>query len=316
MLAAIDRPLRLAFVGQSTFFEACALDAGTLARFDTAFHEYRGGADIAPLLSALAAWDPDVIVVFRPEIIPPGAFAGLRATTVGFLTEPLPRTAGGRDASHEDLERRLWELGEVDGSNFDRIVAFDPLIAATADRVLPVWRAIPLPVADRYYRPVTRPDSTAPPLFVGRSTEHREALLTEAKHRFDVLHLAFGVDAARLERLMNEHWVAINIHNEPYPSFENRVCLHLAAGHLVISEPLSPTHGLESGIDFLEFQSGDHLARILATLRRDATVWHTVRVRGRRKAEQFRASRVYPRMVTDLFADMRAFGSPRDGVRA
>jgi hypothetical protein len=45
-------------------------------------------------------------------------------------------------------------------------------------------------------------------------------------------------------------------------------------------------------------------------------VWHTVRVRGRRKAEQFRASRVYPRMVTDLFADVRAFGSPRDRVRA
>ena len=115
MLATTDRPLRLAFVGQSTFFEACALDSGTSSRFDTAFHEFRGGADIAPLLSALAASDPDVVVVFRPEIIPAGAFAGLRATTVGFLTEPLPRTAGGRDASHEDLERRLWELGEVDG---------------------------------------------------------------------------------------------------------------------------------------------------------------------------------------------------------
>jgi hypothetical protein len=179
-----------------------------------------------------------------------------------------------------------------------------------------VWRAIPLPVSDRYYRPVTAPDPTAPPLFVGRSTEHREALLTEAKHRFDVLHLAFGVGAARLERLMDEHWTAINIHNEPYPSFENRVCLHLAAGHLVASEPLSPSHGLESGIDYLEFQSGDQLARILATLRRDATVWHSVRVRGRRKAEQFRASRVYPRLVADLLADVRAFGTQRSGAPA
>jgi hypothetical protein len=40
-------------------------------------------------------------------------------------------------------------------------------------------------------------------------------------------------------------------------------------------------------------------------------VWHAVRVRGRRKAEQFRASRVYPRLITDLLADVRAFGSPR-----
>ena len=48
---------------------------------------------------------------------------------------------------------------------------------------------------------------------------------------------------------------------------------------------------------------------MLGTLRRDATVWHAVRVRGRRKAEQFRASRVYPRLVADLLADVRAFGS-------
>ena len=311
MLPTADRPLRLAFVGQSTFFEACALDPGVHRRFEPRFHEFRAGADANALVTALHAFDPDVAVVFRPEIVPAGAFAGLRARTLGFLTEPLPRTANGAGASHEDLERRLWELGHVDGSNFDRIVAFDPLIAATADQVLPVWRAVPIPVADRYYRDVAAPDPTAPPLFVGRSTEHREAILTPAKHNFDVLHLAFGVDAARLERLMDEHWLAINIHNEPYPSFENRVCLHLAAGHLVLTEPLSPTHGLESGIDYLEFQSGEHLERMLATLHRDATVWQSIRVRGRRKAEQFRASRVYPRVVADLLADVRAFGSER-----
>jgi len=251
------------------------------------------------------------VIVFRPELIPAGAFAGLRASTLGFLTEPLPRTGKGANASHEDLERRLWELGHVDGSNFDRIVAFDPLIAATADRVLPVWRAVPLPVSDRYYRAVRQPDPSAPPLFVGRSTRHREAILTPSKHQFDVLHLAFGVDAARLERLLDEHWIAINAHNEPYPSFENRVCLHLAAGHLVFSESLSPQHGLEPGIDYLEFHGPHDLLRLLAALKRDATLWQSVRVRGRRKAEQFRASRVYPRLIHELLVDLRVFGSQR-----
>ena len=60
---------------------------------------------------------------------------------------------------------------------------------------------------------------------------------------------------------MRDHDVAINVHNEPYPSFENRVCLHLAAGHLVLSEPLSPTHGLEPGIDYVEFHRPQQLAR-------------------------------------------------------
>jgi len=301
----------LAFVGQSTFFEACALDQGVHPRFATTFHEFRHGGDVDALIAALGRAAPDVVIVFRPEIIPAGAFADLPLLTVGFLTEPLPRAGDDAGATHEDLERRLWELERVDGTNFDRIVAFDPLIAESAERVLPVWRAVPLPVADRYYRPVRAPSALFQPLFVGRSTAHREWLLTQAKHRFDVLHFAFGVDAARLERLMDEHWIAINVHNEPYPSFENRVCLHLAAGHLVLSEPLSPLHGLEPDIDFLEFYKPHELERLLATLRRDATMWHAVRVRGRRKAEQFRASRVYPRLVADLYADIGAFGSHR-----
>ncbi len=307
----LERPLRLAFVGQSTFFEACVLAPGVDPRLEPRFHEFRQGGDADALMPRLRAFDPDVVIVFRPEIIPAGAFAGLRAATLGFLTEPLPRTGSAGGVSHEDLERRLWALGYVDAGNFDRIVAFDPLIGETAERVLPVWRSLPIPVADRYYRPVGDPDPSSPPLFVGRSTTHREKLLTPSKHNYDVLHMAFGVDAARLERLMDEHWVAINLHNEPYPSFENRVCLHLAAGHLVLSEGLSPMHGLEPDIDFLEFDGPQHLERLLGTLRRDATVWQPVRVRGRRKAEQFRASRVYPRLIADLLADLRAFGSPR-----
>src|SRR5262249_32907666 len=72
---------------------------------------------------------PDVVVVSRPEIIPPGLFDELPATTLGFLTEPLPRTASG--PVHEDLRRRLVDLEAVTPANFDRIVSFDPLIAVS-----------------------------------------------------------------------------------------------------------------------------------------------------------------------------------------
>ena len=107
----LDRPLRLAFVGQSTFFEACVLDTGVDPRLRAALPRVPRGADAGRCSRRWRAFDPDVVVVFRPEIIPAGAFAGLRAATVGFLTEPLPRTGAGARASHEDLERRLWELG-------------------------------------------------------------------------------------------------------------------------------------------------------------------------------------------------------------
>ena len=304
---AAGEALRLAFVGQGTFFEACALtrDQPDLA---TRFVEFRQGGDAGRLLAELTAWRPHVVLVFRPEIIPHGAFAGLDAATLGFLTEPLPRVDG---VAHEDLELRLKALRRVDPGNFDRIVAFDPRIVATAERVVPVWRSLPLPVDDRFYADV-RPIRGRPRvMFVGRSTPYREQLLTAAKHSFDVLHVAFGVDAARLDALMREHHVGINLHNEPYPSFENRVSLHLAAGHLVLSEPLDPTHGLEPNIDYLEVGTAGELHARIELLQRFPDIHHRVRVRGRMKAESFRASRVYRRLVHDLLLDLRAFGTDR-----
>jgi len=114
-----------------------------------------------------------------------------------------------------------------------------------------------------------------------------------------------------LKVLLDAHAIGVNLHNEPYPSFENRVCLHLAAGQLVVSEKLSPTHGLEPDIDYLEIADPDQLLSVLRAATRFPPAFERVRIRGRRKAEAFRASRVYPRLVDDLLLDLRAFGTER-----
>ncbi len=147
--------------------------------------------------------------------------------------------------------------------------------------------------------------------FVGRSTEHRESYLVDVKHSFDILHVAHGVFGDRLLELLRETDVAINLHNEPYPSFENRVSLHLAAANLVISEPLSPTHGLEPGIDYIEVRHPEDLRRAVGQIHLYPDLHRRVRIRGRRKAEAFRASRVYPRLVHDLLLDIEVFGTER-----
>src|SRR5688572_29127660 len=93
-------PMRLAFVGQSTFFEACAADEHS-GRLRTVFLEFRAGGDAEAMRARIDAFAPHVVVAFRPEVLPPGVFAGLRAAVLGFLTEPIPRTPGRR--SHPDL---------------------------------------------------------------------------------------------------------------------------------------------------------------------------------------------------------------------
>ncbi len=308
MMPRFGEPLRLAFVGQQTYFEACALHERS-ARVRTAYVDFREGADAEAMRAALDRFAPHAVIVFRPEILPAGAFDGLRALTIGFLTEPIPRDSGRR--THIDLRRRREDLRKADRGSSDRTVAFDPLIVPTADAILPVWRALPIPVADRFYAPAAERDGRARMAFIGRSTPHREQFLRHPKHELDVLHVAFGLHGAELDELMARIDVAVNIHNEPYPSFENRVCLHLAAGHLVVSETLSPTHGLEPGIDYLEFSEPDELLSMLRTIARHPHAYRRVRVRGRRKAEQYRASVVWPRLVADAFEDVAAFGTER-----
>lgn len=306
-------PIRVAFVGQETYFAQCALHAPTPTHppLRPRFFDFRAGVghDAGALRDALEDWGAHVVVVFRPEIIEPGAFHGLRAATLGFVTEPLKRTGGDE---HPDLDWRESELALTDASNFDRIVAFDPHVAGTADRHAPIWRSLPLPVDDRIYAPVV-PSAPKPRiLFIGYSTDHRERFLINAKHEYDVLHYAHGLHGAELREVFTSTDVALNLHGEPYPSFENRVLLHLAAGHLVISEPLDPTHGLEAGIDFLEIRRPDELMTLLYQLTRRPESFERVRHRGRAKADDYRASRMWPRVIGDLLADLRAFGSDRE----
>jgi hypothetical protein len=304
--------LRLAFVGQSTYFRACALDEQG-PRIQTAFVEFRAGRDPGVMRSALSAFDPHAVVVFRPEVVPAGALADLRAPVLGFLTEPIVRREG--DDAHWDLQARRRDMQALDRQNIDRIVSFDPLIVPTADEFMEVWRSLPIPVADRLYKEVRAPEGPAKLLFVGRSTVHREQYLAEVKHRMDCLHVAFGIGVDELDGLLERHDVTFNIHNEPYPSFENRVLLHLAGGHLVISEPLSPSHGLERGLDYVEARFPEELTHAAAAVRAFPDAYHLIRVRGRQKAEQFRASRVWPALLGDLMVDLCARGTDRSAAR-
>lgn len=308
MAAAAE--LRVAFVGQGVYFQQCAL-TGRASGLTPAFIDFRQGAPPGPLLARLTEFDPDVVLVFRPEIIPTGLFAPLRALTIGYLTEPLPR---GPAPAHADLYDRLRWLRAVDPGNFDRIVSFDPMIAETAGSVLPVWRSLPIPVADEMFRDVSERASPPRVLFIGRSTEHRERLLAPSKARHTIVHIGHGLFGPRLERFLAAADVQLNLHNNPYPTFENRVSVALASGHLVISEPLSPDHGLLGNQDLLHVGTPQDLGALIDELSADPAAYHAVQHAGRAAAERFRASTVYPTLIRDAVSDVAERGTNRVGA--
>jgi len=310
--------VRIAFVGQSTFFAACALEEES-ERVRTTFVEYRHGADPEPMLARLLAFAPDAAVVFRPEILPPGTMDAIGAPVLGFLTEPLPRASAGADdtpAPHPNLAYNLAELAKIDPGNVDRVITFDPHGWDAAAALVPLWRAMPLPVDDRLYR-APRP-SRRPPriIFIGYSTMHREQSLVALKHEFDLPHYAHALMGDELRDVLWSADAGLNIHGEEWVrSFENRVLLHLASGALVITEVLEPLFGLEPGLDVLQVSDRHELSLRVHQLIQMPGMHDRIRIRGHHKSRQFAASKLWPRVIGDLFADLAAFGTERQTLR-
>jgi hypothetical protein len=302
------RPLRVAFAGQRTFVETCVPQA-PVDGIVPAFVDVRPGSDPVELRHALDALRPDVVVVFRPELLPRGLLADLPAAVLGVASEPLPRAG---DKSHAGLDANLAALQGADPANVDRVLCADAGAWDAVAACLPAWRCAPLPVDDRFYRPVTAARRPPRAIFIGASTWHRETYLISVKHEFDIGHYAYGLMGAHLHAVLDAADAGICLHEAEKPlTFPPGLLLHLAAGHLVFCEALAPAYGLEPGIDVVEIESPNDLSLRLHQLRDQPDAFERVRIRGRAKADQFRASRVWPDLVRDLLADVATFGSER-----
>jgi hypothetical protein len=311
--------VRITFVGQSTYFESCSLML-PFEGLSPSFVDFRVGDDPKVLRYQLEQVQPHIIIVFKPETIEPGLMIGLDAVRVGWFTEPLPRATpiplrhygDGQDESareqrealqlsaSRDLARRLESAKSVDPNNFDRLISYDPLIVPTLQSFVDIWRAQPLPLDDSFFQDVRTSQFPPKVSFFGRPTVHRDFMLGPSLHSFDVRYIAHGIFGTELRDMLFSTDIGINLHNERYPNFENRVAMHLAAGNLLVSEPLSPTHGLEPGIDFFEIRTPQELFATIEELRSFPDQSTLMRIRGRQKAEYFRASTVFAALVREL----------------
>jgi hypothetical protein len=244
------------------------------------------------------------------------AFVGQESSDGAFaLQQPagglLPRFFDFRPAAGHDRDELGAALAEwaphvvvtfaengatLAANGVERTITDDPARAA--------WRTLPLPVDDRLYAPVRPPGHPPRAMFVGESTAHRERYLIGAKHEYDVLHFAHGLHGAELADTLRRVDIGINLRDELRPGFEQRALLYLAAGHLLLSEPLTPTFGLEPGTDFIEFDRPDEMMSALYLLQRRPDSYDRVRLAGRAKADAYRASIVWPRLIGDLCAEL------------
>ena len=280
---------RVAFLGTAAMLFRCAPSSCASVLHASFAVGDRAGADA--VLERASVFDADVSVVLDPLALPATAIESLPGVTLGVLT--------GAPAGSESM-------GALGG--LDRLVSCGPAPSGAETGPVEIWRAIPPPVGDVLFAEVRSLHTAPRAMSLGSSTSHREAMLMPSKHHHDLLQVVHGVGGEMLAGLLREYDVGVYLPREWGGAFGWQAGMHLAAGHLLLAEPLAPAHGLELDIDYLKIESPDALAHVLERLRRFPEMYQRVRVRGRLKAEYFRASRVFARIVHDLLLDVAAFG--------
>lgn len=285
-------PFRVAFLGQQNYFGPTSLPA-LLPGLQSTFIHHVPGESAERAVAAVGHAAPHLLVVYRPELMGAVLDAVDVPISVGMFTEPLPVPGHAR---HPDLERRWADLQRLDPGSCDYYVGFNPLFRPAWERLVPVLTCMPLPVCDDIFVPVAALKSPDPRsgFFVGRVTEERNRYLLPLKHVFDWTVIDHGM------RDVAPYSMAINLHNEDYPNFENRVPLHLARGHLVLTQPLTPGYDLFDGITHLTFKTPEELNQLVRQIDERRTPFLRIAARGRLAAEAFRASTLWCDRFTDI----------------
>lgn len=254
--------------------------------------------DVERTLAELRRFAPEVTVVFDPVRIAPEALRALPGVTLGVVVGAADAAGSGGPPA------RAAEA-------LDRVLSFRPELTGTALGAARFWRAIPPPISDELFAAVRPLHGRPRTMTIGRSTEYRERMLLPAKHHHDVLQVISGVGGERLAALLGEYDVGVYVPTEYRGGFGAQVGMHLAAGQLLLAHALEPAHGLERDLDYLYFESPGELVWALDRLARFPEMYQRLRVRGRMKAEGYRASRLFDRVVHDLLLDVAAFGAER-----
>ena len=245
-------------------------------------------------LKDLLDYQPDYLVYFRPDLFPAFTkevskiFAGPR---VGFLTEPVTHK---RFSSPDNIrERKGHLLSTIKMCEVDFWYCYTNELADFVSSKVTVQSVRPLPVNDKLFVRASDQLDFIHPTFVhvGRLNEYRMSYLNSIKEKCNPVIIENGVPISDLEKFLKGGIIGINLHVGPINNFENRVLLHMARSHLVISQVLKPDFGLLPGCEYLFFETQGDLATAVKNCRENPELAKWIARRGHMFAQKFRASK-------------------------
>jgi hypothetical protein len=240
----------VAFIAQPEYFDFHYRDIlesiYTVRYFPNSFSEN------PDFFKELVEFDADINVFFRGELLPVEVLNALSGIRVNLSSEPFPKIINQSLVYTEDSLNRFEFFLRIFDRPYDYIFHYDEVSKAFFENQgIELSGFFPFPLATE----VIKPASVAKKwdiFFSGRSTTHRDQFFNPLKRDFNFLHINHGVVGPDLLDFVHQCKISLNIHAENEISWEPRTTFMLAAGSLMISEPLSRTCPLRPGIDFIE----------------------------------------------------------------
>lgn len=251
----------------------------------------------------LVAFDADINIFFRGELVPEEVLVSLSGIRVALSSEPFPKIVNHSVIYTEDSLNRFEFFLRIFEKNYDYIFHYDEISKQFFENQgIQLSGYFPFPIATECINPELQ-EAKWDMFFSGRTTPHRDKYFGPLKRDFNFLHINHGVVGADLLDFIKKCKVSLNVHAENEISWEPRTQFLMAAGSLLISEPLSPTCPLRPGIDFIEVNDASHAYETCKQVIQNYDAYKHIAENGRKRIEEVLSSRKnFPIFFTELLS--------------
>jgi hypothetical protein len=293
--------LKIVSIGQEIYFRKTSFE-GETTDFIGKFIPYTFFKDWEKQLTSLIDESPHIVLIYRPEVFEPKFLELLKSKfiTIGYFTEPLPFD---RFRGHPDLLSRYSFIKNFDFNLCDYYIFYNSVTTEVLNSMCKPILTHPLPVNDLVFekRFELRTDFVRG-LFLGRVSDYRNKYLMPLKHYWDWTVIDHGMNQIDFESNFN---LALNLHSETYPNFENRIFHQMAQGLVILSQKMIPTLGLKHNKHFFEFDTPDDMLSMINSLSNNLDSILKVRDKGLEFVEEYKASRFWGTLIKKLETNLR-----------
>ncbi len=272
----------------------------------TSFTHLRGDSLASPTPHMENLQAQRLSIVIEPSGVPPAQLARIPQPQIWWFVSPLQnqttenQTRGARigEFSRKWLAEYVRPLTAVRQSPKPLLIVGDTKSLEKANRT--GFKAVVSPpaISDSVFHPASTPVRSA--VFMTPPNPNVYQTLFTDRLSVPVHDFSPATFARSDAHVPSDLRFGISIGKSVLREFPILAAAHLAAGNALISEPLFPLHGLEPGIDYFEVTSPEELHHVSNYFEREPSAARLMAYRGRQKAEYFRASRVWPKILEEL----------------